>query len=347
MAEAITRSALYRTIQRQPSDWQALLAQDSAALDTVAARLAGARRVLLAGIGTSHHAAQLGAFLLRAAGREAWAVASPDLAVYPFGLGPNDAVIVISHRGTKRYSVQAVERAKAAGAWCLGITGQGSPLAGPGQVLFTVPQEQSSTHTASYTGALIVLAQLAARLGAAELGPALPALPDQAREVLRQEGALRAWTQALPRATRLVYTGGGLNGWTALEGALKAKEAAYVTAEGMALETLLHGPLVGLEPGDQLILVNPAGPFQDRAAEIASAVRGIGLGLYWIGLPPRGAEDAPGLPLPETPELLSPLLAVLPLQLLAAYLAEARGTNPDSFRLDVETYARAIKPIQL
>src|SRR5581483_10135138 len=335
---AIEESVLYQTIHRQPADWRELLARDPAPLEAVARQLGAARRVLLAGIGTSFHAAQLGAFLLRAAGRPAWAVQSADLASYPFGLGPGDALVVISHRGTKGYSVQALARGREAGAWCLALTGQGAPMQGDA-TLQTVAPERSSTFTASYTAALLLLAQLAARLGAPL---ALEALPALAEEVLAGQAQVRAWAHAAARAPRLVFSGGGLNGWTALEGALKVKEAAYLTAEGMALETLLHGPIVGLNRGDRLILIRVPGPFAQRAAEIAGVAREIGLELLWVGTPPADAREE-ALRLPELPEPLSPLLATLPLQLLACFLAEARGTNPDSFRMDVAEYGRAIK----
>ena len=82
--------------------------------------------------GTSYHAAQLGAYLLRAAGRFAWAEHSHDFASYPFPLGPHDAVIVISHTGWKQYSRRCIERAHGAGAWCLAITGENTALPGDG-----------------------------------------------------------------------------------------------------------------------------------------------------------------------------------------------------------------------
>ena len=84
----IRETSLYRTFHRQPSDWRALLARDSGELDQAAERLRGARRIFLCGIGTSHHCAEIGAFLFRAAGREAWAVHSPDFASYPLGCRP-------------------------------------------------------------------------------------------------------------------------------------------------------------------------------------------------------------------------------------------------------------------
>src|SRR5205807_1289732 len=134
----------------------------------------------------SHHAAQVAAFFFRAAGRSAWPIMSADLA-YPINLSAEDAVIVISHRGTKRFPVRSIRAAREAGAFCLGLTAQGSQMSGPDQVIQTVATEESSTFTASYTGALLILAQLAAQLGARELGNALAALPEQAEDVLGRE----------------------------------------------------------------------------------------------------------------------------------------------------------------
>jgi glucosamine--fructose-6-phosphate aminotransferase (isomerizing) len=348
MTTPITESALYRTIHRQPANWRRLLARDASPITAAAARLQQAAHILLVGTGTSYHAAQLGAYLLRAAGRFAWAEHSHDFASYPFPLGPHDAVIVISHTGWKQYSRRCIARAHGAGAWCLAITGENTALPGEGsggsphQVLHTVEQERSAAYTASYTGALIVLAQLAVHLGAPDIAAALPQLPAQAEDILARQDEIRAWVRAADLDTRFMYTGNGLNGWTAAEGALKAKEAAYVTAEGMATEHLLHGPFFGLNPGDHLLLLNTPGPFSARAEELAGLAHEIGLDIVWFGTPPARPNALTGFSFGETVEVVSPLLAVLPLQLLACYLAEAKGANPDSARMDVEPFARPL-----
>jgi glucosamine--fructose-6-phosphate aminotransferase (isomerizing) len=349
MTTPITESALYRTIHRQPADWRALLARDSTAVDGAAAHLQAAARILLVGTGTSYHAAQLGACLLRRAGRLAWAEHSHDFSTYPFPLGPGDAVVVISHTGWKQHSLRCIERARASGAWCLAITGENTAIVeegtagGPDYQLRTVEQEESATYTASYTAALIVLAQLATRLGTADLAPALTQLPAQAEDILGREREIRAWVREANVNARFMYVGGGVNGWTAAEGALKAKEASYVTAEGMSFEHCLHGPFVGLAPGDHLLLLNVPGPFEARAVDLASAGHEVGLHVVWFGMPPTQHTGLSGFPLKETLEVLSPIVASVPLQLLACYLAEARGTNPDSFHMDTEPFAQPLK----
>src|SRR3984893_63834 len=108
---------MYQTMHRQPNDLRGLL-------DTGwAPAHAAARRVYAVGIGTSYHAALVGAWLLRAAGSDARAVSSFDFSLYPESadLTPDDAVIVMAHSGVKTYSTQSLARAAAAGATRISI----------------------------------------------------------------------------------------------------------------------------------------------------------------------------------------------------------------------------------
>src|SRR5690242_703556 len=118
MTAPTTDSEMYQTMHRQPSDLRRLLEVGWAPAEEAAGRLAGARRVFTVGIGTSYHAALVGAWLLRAAGADAFAISSFDFAVYPdvVDLQPRDAVVVMAHSGVKRYSAEALARASAIGA---------------------------------------------------------------------------------------------------------------------------------------------------------------------------------------------------------------------------------------
>src|ERR1700730_8089528 len=111
-------SVMYQTMHRQPSDVRGLLRTGWGPAEEAAKRLAGTKRVYVVGIGTSYHAALVGAWLLRAAGADARAVSSFDFGLYPESadLGPDDAVIVMAHSGVKTYSTQSLARAAAAGA---------------------------------------------------------------------------------------------------------------------------------------------------------------------------------------------------------------------------------------
>src|SRR5258708_33039960 len=224
----------------------------------------------------------------------------------------------------------------------------------------TVEQDSSSAHSVSYIGALVRLSQIAARLAALmghtgqaeQLEIGLAQLPALMEDILSREDEVRQIAQeAIANSRRLYFIGAGPHAVTAPEVSLNAKEAAYVTAEGFELEQAIHGPQVAFEADDLLIPISVKGPAQARMADLLLATSEIGSHAWLIGEAPT-AETAKlfsrqgwtrfaiceGVDLPEE---LTPLLAVLPLQLLADFLASARGTNADSFRKDYAAYERA------
>src|SRR3989440_8524087 len=269
MAESTT--GLYSSIHAQPQAVRELLANwDGPA--QAAARLARTNRILLAGIGTSFHAATVGEYLLRLAGVDAWALRSFEFVNYPRPLRTDDGVIVISHRGSKLHGNLAVQRAMEAKVSTIGITGKNSQMQGPEIVIETVEQDPSSTHSISYIGALTRLGQIAARLAALlghtqqaqRLEQGLAQIPSLMENILAREDEVRsvAW-EAVAQQQRIYFVGAGPNAVTATEGALKAKEAAYVTAEGFELEQAIHGPQVAFETEDLLIPISWQGPGQE------------------------------------------------------------------------------------
>src|SRR4051794_36150132 len=116
MTNPTTDSKMYQTMHRQPEDLRALLNEGWAAAEQAADLIGDAKRVFVTGIGTSYHASLVGGWLLRAAGSDARAVSSFDLATYPddIPLRADDAVIVMAHTGVKRLSGDAMARAAAA-----------------------------------------------------------------------------------------------------------------------------------------------------------------------------------------------------------------------------------------
>lgn len=298
------------TMRRQPEELRRLLADGDAAA-RAAERLAG-RRVLLAGTGTSWHAANHGAWMLRAAGVEAWAIQPLDAAAGGLGApAADDALILLSHTGIKRYSAQLREAAHAAGVATLAIGG----IDRPGVDLPTVERERSAAYTASHLGALLRLAQLAAALGA-ELGP-LEALPDAvAAELERPSRAVAA------PARLLEYTGAGPNAWTAAEGALKVRETARLATEGLMVEQLLHGPAVALDARDALVCLDGGGPGAERLEEVAAVVEAGGARVHRVVARELG-------------EQLSIFPLTVAVQRIALEAAEALGADPDAFGYDV------------
>lgn len=352
-------TGLYRSIHAQPGAVRALLADwDGPA--QAAERLAQTGRILLAGIGTSFHAASVGEYLLRLAGADAWALRSFEFVNYPRPLRSDDGVIVISHRGSKHYGNRAVQRAVKAGVATIGITGKNSKMQGVDMLLQTVEQDPSSAHSISYVAALTRLAQVAARLAtlnghaqvAQRLEQDLAQLPALMENILAREDDVRDIAQeAVAHQRRIYFMGAGPNAVTAPEGALKAKEAAYVTAEGFELEQAIHGPQVAFEKPDLLIPISVKGPAQERVAGLLLALGEIGARVWLIGEAPAAQTNqllsregwqrfgvCDGV---ELLEELTPLLTVLPLQLLADFLAAARGTDADGFRKEQEAYSKA------
>jgi glucosamine--fructose-6-phosphate aminotransferase (isomerizing) len=205
-----------------------------------------------------------------------------------------------------------VQRARSRGAEIVQICGRGVE----GADLTTVEQERSSAYTASHLGALLRAAQLARALGA-DL-PRLDEVPSAAEAAYRGPQD----DPAAPPARLIEFIGGGINQWTAAEGALKIREAAYVASEGLAVEQFLHGPSVALGRGDRLVCLNGGGAWTARIAEVAGAAGQAGAAVTRV---------AHG----ELGELLSIFPLTVAVQRIALEAAEALGVNPDSFGLDL------------
>ena len=305
----------------QAAELQRLLA-DSSPTDAAAERLRG-RRVVLIGTGTSWHAANVGAWFLRAAGVDAWAIQGVDAALHGPRPTGHDGVILLSHRGTKRYTTAALTDAREAGAAIVTISGRGVP----GADIETVEAERSSAFTASHTAAMLRVAQIATALGA-ELGP-LEAVPETVDAVLSS-----GETGIKPPTRLLEFCGAGPNQWTAAEGALKVRETCYVATQGLSAEQLLHGPIVALGAQDTLVCLNGGGPGEGRLLEVARSAQSTGVTVQTI-----------------TATYPSELLSVFPLtaavQRIALELAEQLGTNADSFGRDVPSREHALEGIEL
>ena len=173
-------SAMGEMMASQPALLRELLADD-APCQAAADRIRG-RRILLVGTGTSWHAANQGAWLLRAAGAEAWAVQAVDAAEHGPRPAAGDALLLLSHRGTKRYTNTVLERARAEGTETVVISGRGAP----GADIETSEPERSAAFTGSHLGALMRVAQIAVALGA-DLGR-VEQVPDVVAAVLDAPG---------------------------------------------------------------------------------------------------------------------------------------------------------------
>ena len=313
-------SAMRETMATQPEVLREIL-DDQRGLEAAAQRLAG-RRVLVVGTGTSWHAANEGAWWLRMAGVDAWAVTGADAASGHPAPGEGDALLLLSHRGTKLYTSEVLERARAAGVPTVVVSGRGNPDAD----LETVPAEVSAAFTASNLGALMRVAQLAEQLGGS-LGP-LDDVPDAvARELAQGPAGVK------PPARLLEFAGVGINAWTAAEGALKIRETALVATEGLACESIIHGPAVALGADDALVCLD-SGTGSDRLKELADIARAQGAVVYEFARPELG-------------EALSVFPLTVIVQKIAVEGAETLGTNPDRFGRDLPGRDAAWSAIKL
>jgi glutamine---fructose-6-phosphate transaminase (isomerizing) len=275
--------------------------------------LAAAGRIVLVGTGTSLHAAELGAMMLDAAGRDARWYPAATWARWSSGPRAGDALLVLSHTGETAYAARARADALAAGVPVVSVTGIGR---GWPEAIETVAPDESHTYTVSYTVTLAVLARLAHELGAADGSPGQVA---QAAAAVRRACADPGTEEVAVPARSLAIAGCGPWGITAREGALKIREGARMLAEGFDTDRLLHGGAVPLTAADGLVLLEPAADPDGLTAALGSAAQAEAVPVSVLAAADGG----------RLPALLAQIPMTVRLQLLAERLARLRRQNPD------------------
>lgn len=303
------------------------------------------RPLILTGIGTSLHACFVAA---------AWIVELSNGTIRPsvysahdlaltLPIRAEDQIIVVSHRGTKRFPNTILARARGMGARTVAIVGEGAPEPVADAIVRTCPDERSGTHTVSYVTALTALGQLVARLlgsrGDALLS-ALQGIPIAMEETLTCPAPVELAERLVGREPYLV-AGFSVDALTAAETALKIKEGTYQWAEGMAVELALHGPPAAFRAGMGAIVLTPAIDDGGRTQELRTLLRELGAEVATCG---EGDED---LRFATTHPLVRPLVSIVPLQRLVAEMARVRGSNPDVIYHDVEPWRTALGRVVL
>ncbi len=309
-------------------------------------RLDPGRRLVLSGIGTSLHACRVASYW--AAELSGGRLQVPALEAHELALHgrwePGDQLVVVSHRGTKRFPNELLARAREAGATTVLITGLG-PEDPPGtQVLRTCADERAGTHTVSYLSALAVLARLVSRaLGDPSPGflDALARVPEALRETLAMKIPAELAGKLSGRGPVLI-TGFGIDAVTAEEAALKLKEGAYLWAEGMSEELALHGTPAVLDARSAAIILQPGREDGGRAPQLQALLEELGLLVLTCG-PEPGAD----LGFATVDYLLRPFVAIVPLQRLVGELARVRGSNPDTIRAEESPWREALVRVRL
>ena len=338
---------MYDAIIAQPDAIRSVISTQQGRCAEVAKILSQKRRIYVVGIGTSWHAALVGASIMDA-GPEAFAWNSFEFCVSPPRVTADDAVIVISHRGTKRSSYDALDVANSLGAYTVAVTSTepGPRILAADDGIRTVDQEKSAAFTISYTTALTVLALLNLGMAGRLDDPAngLGAFPQQVADILAKEEEVRHVVAKHHVRRRFISAGWGANRANAYEVALKIKETSRADCEGFQTEQLLHGPFCSLDSDCLLTLIAPAGEDRGRSLGLANAARELGTPVW--ALTNRRDDDladagAITFPLPDCPAYLMPIASVVPLQLFTYHLALARGTHPDLFQQDDPLQAAA------
>ena len=328
-----TRSVLRTEIGEQPAAVARVLAREGKRAEAIAARLGKApvSYVVVAARGTSDNAARYAQYAFGLVSRMPVALAAPSL-VTLYRRPPRLAgalVLGISQSGRSPDVVETVAAARRAGAPTVAIVNDASsPLAHAAEWVIPLHAgvERSVAATKTYTAELAAVALLVLALGGRRRERAArDAIPERMEEALGVEAAAEEAARSLARAERAVVLARGIHYPTAWEIALKLKELALLLAEPYSSADFRHGPIAMAERRLPVVLISPPGsrPAREMAAVGRELVR-RGSPVLAIGPCRRGS-----LPVPRVPELLAPLVSVLPGQLLAFHAARARGLDPD------------------
>ena len=336
----MSSSVLRAEIAEQPDVLDRLLAKGYPSVEQIARQLATREvsHIVIAARGSSDNAARYAQYVFGAFNRFQVTLATPSLYTR-YASPPRLAgalVMAISQSGQSPDLVAVVEEGRRQGCQTLAITNvAGSPLSAVAGHTLAIGAglERSVAATKSYTAQLMALAMLStAMAGDAARRAELDMVADMVRQAveLPPDSLVRA-AHVLKDAGHGVVIGRGFNFATAFEIALKAKELAYVAVEPYSAADFQHGPIALVETGFAAIVVNPEGMVSHEVEELLGVLVERGARPVVISnLPSSLALAAAPIPLPAgLPEWLSPIVAVVPGQLVAVELSVARGFDPD------------------
>ncbi|HET7581241.1 MAG TPA: glutamine--fructose-6-phosphate transaminase (isomerizing) [Candidatus Limnocylindria bacterium] len=318
-------------------------------LDAITDRLLAADRVYVVGCGTARIAADVGAYLIQEwAGLPATSQIGSEMRYSPPPIDERTLVISVSQSGETADTLAPTKLADERGATVVVVTNVvGSALTRDADAVcyLQAGPEVAVASTKAFVTQVLVLQLIALRL--AELrgqlspkrvsayGKAMRELPRLAAETLKLGPQIKKLALRWSRVRNVMYIGRALGFPVAMEGALKLKELSYVHAEGYAAGELKHGPIALLDRDTPLVAVATAGATYEKVISNVAEVRAREAPVVAVATDgdeeiTRYAQDV--LYVPETLEQLTPVVAVLPLQLLAYEVAVARGTDVDQPR---------------
>jgi len=317
-------------------------------LESVRDKLLNARRLIITACGTSWHAALAGKFMLeQLAGIPVEVDYASEFRYRNPIVDSNDVVFVISQSGETADTLAALKEAKRKGATVLGIVNVvGSTIArstDAGVYIHAGP-EIGVASTKAYTSQIAVLSLitlwLARQRGMTNevgqvLATDLASLPEKVRKVLAQTDQIKYIADEFKNVQNFLYLGRGSNFSTALEGALKLKEISYIHAEGYPAAEMKHGPIALIDENMPVVCIVPKDAIYDKVLSNMQEVRARKGRIIAVANEDDTHIDSLAdfvIRVPRTYNYFGPIINSIPLQLLAYYIAVARGCNVDQPR---------------
>jgi len=312
-------------------------------------KFVNAKRIIITACGTSWHAGLIAMYAIEEFAHIPVEVEySSEFRYRKPVIGEGDVVIAISQSGETADTLAAVELAKSKGAFIFGIcnvVGSSIPRAAHAGCYTHVGPEIGVASTKAFTAQVTILTMLALMIGREKgtlpqeqylrLVRALGNVPEQIESILQQDAAIQDIAKKYKDALNCLYLGRGYNYPIALEGALKLKEISYIHAEGYPAAEMKHGPIALISEGMPVVVVAPRCGTYDKIISNIQEVKARHARV--ISIVTEGDKDVSRLSddiitIPQTEESLTPLLTVIPLQLLAYHIAVEKGCDVDQPR---------------
>ena len=307
------------------------------------------RRVYIVACGTSYHAALVGRYWIEElAGIPTVVELGSEVSNRPAVFFEDDLIIAVSQSGETFDTIGAVKVAQRAGATVLAIANvldSAIPRMADGALYTRCGPEIGVASTKCFTAQLTALLMVAVHLGrrrgkldadhGASVLQALCEVPAHINELLGDADYVRGIANKMVSATDVLFLGRGYNFPIALEGALKLKEISYAHAEGYAAGEMKHGPIALIDETLPVVVIAPKDATYEKTLGNAQEVRARDGNI--IALATKGDEAMHDLSaeiiwIPKAPDWAMPLLTVVPLQLLAYYVASRKGHDVDQPR---------------
>jgi glucosamine--fructose-6-phosphate aminotransferase (isomerizing) len=329
---------MLKEIMEQAQVLSQIVHQDEKRFTNIALDILRARQVIITACGTSRHAALVGRYLFSKVGKKFCdVVMASEFGYFADSVDKGTVVIAVSQSGETADILEGVRAAKDSGAQIISIINRpNSILADLSHhvIYLNCGSEIAVAATKSFLSQLAIFYLLSFSMVNSfdEAAAKLTDLSNKITKVLDwNKSELIKLSQKLKDKNDFYYIARGINFAIASEGALKLKEISYIHAEGMPAGELKHGTLALIEPGTPVVVICPAD--YTFAETLSNAMETKSRGAYIIGVSDKESDIYDSwVKIPEVDELLYPMVAVVPLQLLAYYLAVNRGCDPDKPR---------------